>query len=67
MSKKRKKHGYAERLKYMHMLENGYTIGYCRLLKFPDTSAEKIRITIGSTRKDAQISEVALFYAPEIE
>ena len=28
MSKKRKKHGYAERLKYMHMLENGYTIAY---------------------------------------
>jgi hypothetical protein len=25
-NKKRKKHGYAERLKYMHMLENGYTI-----------------------------------------
>ena len=28
MSKKRKKHGYAERLKYMHMLENGYSIEY---------------------------------------
>ena len=28
MSKKRKKHGYAERLKYMHMIENGYTIAY---------------------------------------
>ncbi len=28
MSKKLKKHGYAERLKYMHMLENGYTIAY---------------------------------------
>ena len=26
MSKKRKKHGYAERLKYMHMIENGYSI-----------------------------------------
>ena len=25
MSKKLKKHGYAERLKYMHMLENGYS------------------------------------------
>ena len=25
MSKKRKKHGYAERLKYMHMLEDGYS------------------------------------------
>ena len=28
MSKKRKKHGYAERLKYMHMLENGFSIEY---------------------------------------
>ena len=26
MSKNRKKHGYAERLKYMHMLENGFSI-----------------------------------------
>ena len=25
MSKKYRKHGYAERLKYMHMLENGYS------------------------------------------
>ena len=28
MSKKRKKHGYAERLKYMHMLENGFSRRY---------------------------------------
>ena len=28
MSKKRRKHGYAERLKYMHMLEDGYSIKY---------------------------------------
>jgi len=28
MYKKRKKHGYAERLKYMHMLENGCSIEY---------------------------------------
>ena len=28
MSKKRKRHGYAERLKYMHMLENGFSIRY---------------------------------------
>ena len=28
MSKKRKKHGYAERLKYMHMLENGVSVNY---------------------------------------
>ena len=28
MSKKYKKHGYAERLKYMHMLENGFSQKY---------------------------------------
>ena len=28
MSKKLKKHGYAERLKYMHMLENGFSKDY---------------------------------------
>ena len=28
MSKKRKKHGYAERLKYMHMLEDGFSVNY---------------------------------------
>ena len=28
MSKNRNKHGYAERLKYMHMLEKGYSIKY---------------------------------------
>ena len=28
MSKKRKKHGYAERLKNMHMREDGYSINY---------------------------------------
>lgn len=28
MSKKYKKHGYAEQLEYMHMLENGFRIAY---------------------------------------
>ena len=28
MSKKYKKHVYAERLKYMHMLENGFSVNY---------------------------------------
>ena len=31
MSKKRKKHGYAERLKYMHMLEKGLSINHIHL------------------------------------
>lgn len=31
MSKKRKKHVYAERLKYMHMLENGLSINHIHI------------------------------------
>ena len=31
MSKKYKKHGYAERLKYMHMLEDGYSTNYIHI------------------------------------
>ena len=30
MSKRLKKHGYAERLKYMHMLENGLSVKYIK-------------------------------------
>ena len=48
-------------------IAEGTTIGYNRLLKFPATAAEKIRITIGSTRKTARISEIGLFYAPEVK
>ena len=48
-------------------IAEGTTIGYNRLLKFPATTAEKIRITIVSTRKTALISEVGLFYAPEVK
>ena len=47
-------------------IAEGTTIGYKRLLKFPDTSTDKIRITIGSTRSTARISEVGLYYAPEV-
>ena len=35
MSKKLKKHGYAERLKYMHMLENGYSREYVTQRQLP--------------------------------
>lgn len=47
-------------------IAEGTTIGYKRLLRFPDTSTEKIRITIGSTRSKALISEVGLYHAPEV-
>ena len=48
-------------------IAEGTTIGYNRLLKFPAMTAEKIRITISSTRKTARISQVGLFHAPEVK
>lgn len=48
-------------------IAEGTTIGYNRLLKFPAMTAEKIRISIGSTRKTARISDVGLFYAPQVK
>ena len=46
-------------------IAEGTTIGYKRLLKFPDTSAEKIRIRISGARGTAIISETGLYYAPK--
>ena len=47
-------------------IAEGTTIGYKRLLKFPDTKAEKVRITINSSRKTTMIAEVGLYYAPKV-
>ena len=60
MSKKYKKHGYAERLKYMHMLENGFSQNYIekhfginhRVLDkrvMPDN-----RVTLGEEKSEAE-------------
>ena len=48
-------------------IAEGTTIGYKRLLRFPEIQSERIRITITSTRDIARISEVGLYYAPEVE
>jgi alpha-L-fucosidase len=45
----------------------GTTIGYKRMLKFEECAAERIRITIDECRATANISNVALFSAAEIE
>jgi alpha-L-fucosidase len=44
----------------------GTTIGYKRLLRFPDTSSERIRLTINSTRGKAILSNIGLYYAPDV-
>lgn len=46
-----------------HYIAQGTTIGYKRLIRFSDTIAEKIRVTIKRTRKDANISNIGLYYA----
>lgn len=46
-----------------HYIAKGTTVGYKRLIRFSDTAAEKIRVTITNTRKDANISNIGLYYA----
>ena len=42
----------------------GTTIGYKRLLRFPDTTAKKLRVTIEESRLTANILSVGLFNCP---
>lgn len=44
-------------------LGEGTTVGYKRLLRFPECKAEKIRVTVNGSRGVANISKVGLFYA----
>ena len=44
----------------------GTTIGYKRLLRFPEIAAEKFRLTILESRGEAHIKEVGAFYAPPV-
>ncbi len=41
----------------------GTTVGYKRLLRFSDSKAEKVRITITESRGKANISGIGLYYA----
>lgn len=44
----------------------GTTIGYKRLLRFPDTETDGIRVIIRECRGVANISRVGAFLAPKI-
>ena len=44
-------------------LAKGTTIGYKRLFRFPDSQAEKIRLTVNKTRAAAHILQAGAFYA----
>ena len=47
-------------------IAEGTTVGYKRMLKFPEVRTDRIRVTVSSTRKTARISEVALYNAPPV-
>lgn len=44
----------------------GTTIGYKRLLRFPATTAEKVRVIINESRREANILRIGLFHCPEL-
>ncbi len=48
-------------------IAKGSTIGYKRLLRFPDVEADAIRVTIDECRSVANISRVGAFLAPTIK
>lgn len=45
------------------LLAEGTTVGYKRMVRFPSVKTEKIRLVINSTRLDANICNVAAYYA----
>ena len=47
-------------------IAEGTTVGYKRMLRFPEVKTDRIRVTVSSTRKTARISEVALYNAPPV-
>lgn len=46
-----------------HHVGEGTTIGYKRIIRFSDSNASKVRVTITSTRGNANIINVGLYYA----
>lgn len=47
-------------------LGEGTTVGYKRMIRFPEVSAERLRITVLSSRRKANICNVASYYAGPI-
>ena len=48
-------------------LAKGTTVGYKRLVRFPEMQAEKIRLTIPACRNTAHIGNAGAFYAEPLE
>ena len=47
-------------------LGKGTTVGYKRMLRFPAVESDTIRLTIGQTRLEANIANVAAYYAESV-
>lgn len=47
-------------------LANGTTIGYKRIVSFPDVVAQKIRFAITASKSSIVISNVGVYYAPQL-
>lgn len=45
----------------------GTTVGYKRMVRFPETEADSVRITLNESRLEAQITQVAAYYAAPLE
>lgn len=45
----------------------GTTVGYKRMVRFPETEADSVRITLHESRLEAQITQVAAYYAAPLE
>lgn len=45
----------------------GTTVGYKRMIRFPETQADSVRITLHESRLEAQITQVAAYYAVPLD
>ncbi len=52
--------------KRWQVIANGTTVGYKRMIRFPQVTTNKIRVTINHTRLNANIKNVAAYYAEPI-
>jgi alpha-L-fucosidase len=50
-----------------HLVAEGTTIGYKRLLRFTDCKAERLRVTIEASRGTANIQNIGLYYAEPLD
>lgn len=48
-------------------LDEGTTVGYKRMLRFPEIHADSLRVRIDSSRLSANIMNVSAYYAPSLE